>query len=193
MRLVVVIPPPPIVTAAEVRAQLRLDAGDDDAFLDGLIAVATAHIDGPDGWLGRAIGVQTLEAQLDGFYDGGRTEIMLPCRPVIEIVSVTYDDASGAAQVVLPAGYGLLGDIGLYPKPGITWPQAGAVRVRYRAGYPTVPASGDTPAKSTVPAPIRHAILMMVARLYASRGEDHATSLMHDKTAERLLAPYRVF
>lgn len=187
MRVVVVTPPEPVVTASEAIAQLRLDITGEDELLDGLIAAATANIDGPDGWLGRAIGMQTLELHVPDFCGG---LIVLPCMPIVSLTSVTYLDAAGVAQSVA-TGDAYLVDRILCTRAGWSAPatayRADAVRIRYVAGYP------DQDGKSTVPASIRHAILMMVARLYASRGEDHATSLMEDRTVERLLAPYRVF
>lgn len=187
MRLVVITPPEPVVTPAEAVAQLRLDVTGEDYLLAGLIAAATAHIDGPNGWLGRAIGMQTLELHVPDFCGG---LIALPCMPIVSLTSVTYLDAAGVAQSVAAEDAYLVDRI-LCTRVGWFVPatayRADAVRIRYVAGYP------DQAGKSTVPAPIRHAILMMVARLYASRGEDQAANLMEDRTVERLLAPYRVF
>jgi hypothetical protein len=58
MTLVVVTPPAPIVSLAEVKRQARVESAftDDDDLFTGLIAAATAALDGPGGWLGRALG-----------------------------------------------------------------------------------------------------------------------------------------
>lgn len=61
MTVAVVTPPGAIVDAPTARARLGLDASVDDATLSALIAAAQATVDGPNGTLGRAIGVQTLE------------------------------------------------------------------------------------------------------------------------------------
>lgn len=73
MRVIVVEPPKPVVTWEEADQHLKLDGDTSQkSFVEGLIAAATAHIDGPDGWLGRALGVQTLEAQVDPLSRSGQ-------------------------------------------------------------------------------------------------------------------------
>ncbi|GJD58144.1 head-tail connector protein [Methylobacterium dankookense] len=68
------------------------------------------------------------------------------------------------------------------------------VTVRYRAGYPSTGTGADR--KTTVPAPIRHAILLMVGHLYSNR---EAVSALPAKPEElpfgvsALLSPLRVF
>ncbi len=62
--------------------------------------------------------------------------------------------------------------------------------VRWRAGYPTVDG------RSTVPAPIRHAILLMVGHLYGSRDAVTTTAAQPAQLplgVEALLAPYRIW
>lgn len=187
MRAFVVAPPAPIVTWEDADKHLRL-AGDTDeqTYVQSLIAAATAALDGPEGWLQRAIGVQTLEARADEFDACGLT---LPCRPIISITSVKYLDADGAEQTLAADQYELMGSEVL-PAFGVTWPTAGdhreAVRIRYQAGY------------ATVPAPIRAAILLMVGDLYEFResahtGSNQASAIPMSTTVERLLASYRVW
>ena len=152
MRVAVITPPTPILTAAQAKAHLRVEGDAEDAYITDLIAVATAWIDGPDGWLGRALGVQVLEAVLPS--DRWRGERRLPLPPLVEIVSETPADD-------------------------------GATIVRYRAGY----------ADGAVPAPIRHAILLMVGHLYENR---MAVTVATGMTAlpmgvDALLSPYRVW
>ena len=180
MRIVVVEPPSPVVSIEEAKAHLRIDGDDEDVLIAGLIAAATGHIDGPDGWLGRAIGPQLLELRLDGD-ECGRC-VSLPLPPVIELVSITYTDASGATVNADLAAFALY-DNDLCPAgASFPWPSGvsrrEAVRVRYRAGYPTLPPA------------IRVAILLMVGDLYVNRqgGSDAGTA-----AAAALLHPYRVY
>ena len=56
MRVFVVTPPEPVVSIDEAKDHLRVDGDGEDALIEGLVAAATGHIDGPNGWLGRAIG-----------------------------------------------------------------------------------------------------------------------------------------
>lgn len=187
-RVAVVTAPAPIVTWEEANEHLKLDGDTSQrAHVEALIAAATAHIDGPDGTLGRAIGVQTLEATLDSFcYD----PIALPCRPIIDVESVSYRDRTGAWQVLDPALYELRGDE-LGTAWGCSWPatqafrgRGDAVKVSYRAGY------------EETPAPIRVAILLMVDDLYRHRGDVstlNVTEVPMQVASSMLLQPFRVY
>ena len=188
MRVRVITPPDPVVTWEDADAQMKLSGDESDKpYVEGLIAAATAHIDGPDGWLGRALGLQTLEARFCG-YDVGRY-VRLPYPPFVQLMSVSYLDASGAT---LPVALDELDSFGadLAPLSG-SWPWAGAalrreaVRVQYVAGY-----QGD------IPAPVRVAILMMVADMYRNRvtTQAGAQSVVPMSTkVEDLLSTFRVY
>lgn len=190
MSIVVVDPPEDLVVSLEeTKAHLRVDHDDDDDYIERLVEAATATIDGPSGWLGRCLVSQTLEWRGSGFgLCGGR----LPYPPVAEIESVKYDDDVGAEQVVADASYRLVGQPSqprLILAHGASWPSARcedeAVRIRYTAGYG---------GPQDVPAPIRHAILLMVSQLYENReaaSEKPQTELPFAVTA--LLSTYRVF
>jgi len=185
MRVVVVAPPDPVVTWEEADAHLRL-GGDtsQQPQVEAMVAAATQHLDAPDGWLGRALGRQALEARLDRF---GGCPIALAYPPIVSIESVTYLDGTGAEQVCDADVYELRGAV-LGTAWGKSWPSTGchpeAVRIRYVAGY------------ETLPAPIGAAILIMTADLYAGRDEFLAGALATvpmSITVERLLAPYRIW
>lgn len=186
MRVLVVTPPDPVITLQEAKEHLRVRSAHEDALIDGLIAAATGHIDGPDGWLGRAIGVQTLEARF-GWHESGYDFLSLPYPPVIDLVSVEYLDVAGATRAVLAAELALMGSTLAW---GTTAPWVGgsldreAVRVRYRAGYETLPPA------------IRAAILLMVGDLYENRSTTTSGSsnpIVISTTVERLLAPFRLW
>ena len=191
MSVRVITPPEAVVSLAEAKAQLNMgedDPGTDDALISGYILAATANLDGPaGGWLGRAIGAQELEMTLDGF--PAWAPVRLPFPPIIEMVSVKYDDTSGAEQTVDPARYRLT-PAGLSLVAGAYWPTSaavwGAVRVRYRAGY----------APGKVPAQIKQAILLLMADLYANREarlNTAAGKVEDNPTVERLLNTLRVY
>lgn len=187
-RVVVVTPPKPVVKLDDLKKHVKVEHDDDDILLEAYLAAATGHIDGPDGWLGRALGIQTLEAGLDGFvYD----PIPLPCRPVLSIDSVRYEDVTGMWRDLAPDVYELRDDM-LGTAWGKSWPGTrgyrGASRstvIRYRAGY------------ETVPAPITVAIMMMAADLYKFRESSVAgvsvTKVEIPLAAQMLLNPFRVF
>ncbi len=202
MRIIVVEPPAAILTYQDAVARLKLDGDDDEqADVEAMIAAATAHIDGPDGWLGRALGPQTLEIRFDGFDEFARHgAIFLPCPPTIDVISVTYVDPVGAAQTLAADAYELLGRE-LIPAFGQHWPvvrhQREAVRIRYRAGYAADPSAD--PLVARVPAPITAAILLMVGDLYSNRETtvdaraSAAVEVPMSTTVTNLLAPYRMW
>ncbi|MCC0809052.1 phage gp6-like head-tail connector protein [Methylobacterium sp. W2] len=135
MRAVVVVPPDPLITTAQAKKHLRVEHGDDDEYIADLVAVATGWLDGPEGWLGRALGLQTLELVTPAW--AWASDRRLPLPPLVEIVSETAAADERSTTVRFVAGYGFTGD-------------------------------GDE-KKWLGPAPIRHAILLMVGHLYANR------------------------
>ena len=181
---VITAPTTPLVPMDVLRVHLRVDSAEEDALITAYLAAASAHIDGPAGWLGRSIGVQTL--QLTGSGLCGR--IKLPCGPVRSVASIDYVDPAGADATVPEADYRLVDDY-LVLARGASWPALrgddGGVRIRYEAGY------GDPP-----PA-IAAAVMLMTGDLYANReGAINGTISAEVKmstTVEALLAPFRVW
>lgn len=204
MSVVVITAPAPIVTPGDIPG----DHDDDDARVRALIAAATEQIDGPTGWLGRALGPQTLELRLDRFYDCGRAEIGLPYPPLISVESVKYDAVDGSEQTIPSSSYGILGGRGIYPKPGFAWPSVrenGQVRIRFKAGY-------DGPTTGDVPERVKQAIILIANEMKAASAENlflasedvvgvssqryavsTAASEVVQRAVERLLAGLRVF
>ncbi|EJL21899.1 head-tail connector protein [Novosphingobium sp. AP12] len=184
MRVFVVTPPEPVVSLDEAKAHLRVRHGAEDDLIKAYVAAATGHIDGPEGWLGRAIGMQTLEVREDVFRDCMR----LPFPPIVDIVSVKHLDAAAAEVTILPSEYEVRGLL-IGSAFGKRWPsvlaQPESVRIQYRAGYDTLPPA------------IRAAILLMTGDLYANRETTAAgtstASIPMSTTVENLLQPFRVF
>ncbi|MHA0333667.1 head-tail connector protein [Sphingomonas aquatilis] len=183
MRVVVVEQALPVLSLVEAKEHLAVDSDDNDALIAGYLDAATAHIDGPDGWLGRSIGVQTLEARCDVFRDA----MQLSYGPVLDIVSVDYLTPGGTAAVVAPVDYEVRGWI-LGSAFGRRWPAVGAhpeaVRIKYRAGYDDVPPA------------IKAAILLMTGDLFRNRdtvAATTATQIPMSTTVMNLLAPFRVW
>lgn len=165
---------------------LKLEDADEEQIVQAYAEAAVGVIDGPGGWLGRALGVQTLEARLDGF---GCELLALTCPPLIEIVSVKYDDVDGVEQTLAADVYEI-DPAGVALARGKSWPATaygrGVVRVRYEAGY-----------EVGIPAAIRSAILLMVGDLYANRETGVVGTVSADvkmsTTVDNLLSPYRVW
>lgn len=195
------------------KLHLREESNDQDALISLLIETVTASLDGPDGWLGRALLPQTLEIQFGspeqqfgshrypvggwfwhGFW-GEHAEITLPLPPTTSVTSVKYIDSDGVEQTVDSATYALESrgtKSVIVPNYGVFWPfsrwQRDAWRVRFVTGY----ADSDH-----IPAPIKHAILMMVGHLYQNRAAvtDGRVNQPFEMPmgVEALLAPYRVY
>lgn len=198
--LSVVTPPAPVVSLDQAKAHLRVDAPDDDAMIALYVAAATAAIDGPDGWLGRALGQQSLVLTAPAFPGCGGCdwssctpgwtthhpdEVRLPYPPIQSVTTVSYlDAATGTRIVVDPASYALFDRV-LFPLAGQPWPSAAcrpdAIRIEFVAGYAT---------SEQVPSDIRAAILLAVGALYANRVDASAAP---DLVSKRLLSNHILF
>lgn len=150
------------VTLTEAKAWLDISYTEKDTVITGLIATATAHLDGWTGILGRCLCEQTWRQDFDRF----ARCLRLPLAPVISITSVKYDDENGDEQTVSSSDYALLvDDLGPYVKFGdeFSFPALSAarpaVRVTYLAGYADISGS---PKTSSVPDDIKHAIALLV-------------------------------
>ncbi|MDO1560415.1 head-tail connector protein [Brevundimonas sp. 2R-24] len=181
MAAVVVTPPEPFLSLDEAKAHLRVDHDDDDVLIGALIAAACGALDGPQGWLGRAVGEQTISETADWFADCMR--LSLP--PVTAITSIEYVDGDGATQTLDGAVYVLGTDGRVRLAPDQSWPsvraQREAVTITYTAGY------------ATVPAPIKAAALLLLGDLYANRETGIAGDLKPSPTIEMLISPYRTW
>ena len=145
------------LTATEVKAQARIDGTDSDDLLDSYIVAARAFV---EDYCGIKLVSQTVVLRCSSFCD----LIDLPIAPVTSVASITYLDSAGAEQTLAGTVYeGVLH--GLEPhirlKINQSWPSirsaTDAIRVTVSAGY------------STVPEPIKHAMLMLIANWFDSR------------------------
>jgi uncharacterized phiE125 gp8 family phage protein len=180
-----------VLTLAETKAHLRVDEDDEDAVIAGLIAAATARLDGRDGILGRCLAEQTWELGLAAFPAAEAGAILLPLPPTIAVDSVKYLDGAGAEQTISSALYavspgGIAGDTVL-PLAGswdyLTAARPDAVRIRFRAGYATLPKN------------IRLALLLMIGDWFEHRGTAVVGQSVAElaNAADALLAPYRLY
>lgn len=150
------------ITLTEAKAWLDIGYTEKDTVITGLIAAATAHLDGWTGILGRCLCEQSWRQDFDSF----ARCLRLPLAPVISITSLKYDDADGVEQTVSGSDYSLLNDdLGSFVRfsndfaiPSLSNSRP-AVRVTYVAGYADI---SGTPKTSTVPDDIKHAIALLV-------------------------------
>jgi uncharacterized phiE125 gp8 family phage protein len=183
--LKLITPAEPVVLWGEVAAHLRLDDDTEQALVESYVAAATQHLDAHYGILaGGTLGVQTWEMYLDAFPAG---PILVELSPLIDVVSVDYVDADGATQTVDPVNY-VVDDKGrdgwIVPVAGYSWPATlsaiNVVTVRFRAG------------SAPVPAPLKHAVLLLTGHLYDSREAVTPVTLNEIPIGVyNLVAPYR--
>lgn len=147
------------VTLTDAKLHLRVDHSDDDTLIASLITAARQQAEHRTG---RRFGVQTWQRAYDAF---PAWSLMLPDPPVIEIVSIKYDDQDGAEQTLAPADYRLRP----HSEPGVVlpvkaWPTAaaepGAVRVTYRCGVDATDARWQS---------LRAWMLLAIGTWYAQR------------------------
>lgn len=176
-----------VVTLDEVKAQLRITSDDKDDMIATMVAAAVNELDpAGGGYLGRALRPQTWEFRLHSFYarGNGRLAIPSPCGaaielpipPLIEIISVKYDDVDGVERTLTENtdfkvfGAGGLGKQSIAPLYGKVWPYARffpeSVRIRFTAGYD----KADNP--DPLPGAIKQAVHLAVRNIY-SLGEQN--------------------
>lgn len=147
------------VTLAEAKAQCRVDGADEDARLNSYITAARQLA---EEFTGTRFVSQTAVLRASCFAD----LCHLPLAPVSAVTGITYLDGAGDEQTLATSVYESV-LIGLEPtirlKINQSWPNirtaTDAVRVTVTAGY------------STVPEPIRHAILLTVCEWFDDRSQ----------------------
>lgn len=187
-------PASPVVSLDECKAHLRVDYADEDGLITALEAAAVSHIDGPDGYLGRALIEQTIKATFSGFpkNDGA---LQLPCPPLIEVTDVTYLDGDGAEISLAATDYRTVPSrtarAKIVPAVGAGWPAAtdgpDTVAVTYKAGY--------GPQAADVPKAIHQAILLMVGNFYENREAVVTGTIVSELplAVRALLGNYRIY
>lgn len=158
------------VTVAEAKAHLRVDTSDDDTYIGTLITAAREWC---EQYLDRTLVHTQWVMRFDKFPDNGTEDVPLPRPPMVTsgtatAVSLTFTAESGSTSTYSTASYRV--DRNATPGSvktlyGQAWPahlwDDNAISVTWWAGYG---ASG-----SSVPAAIRHAILMLVSHWYETR------------------------
>lgn len=175
-------PANPLISTDDAKAHLRIgDDLDADEYLDGLVAAATAQIEGPDG-IGIALVTQTWRLSLDGLPCDA---IRLPLGPAQSIVSITYLDEAGQTQTLDPALYTIDTDQNpavLCRAYNAVWPatrcQPGAVKITFTCGF------GDN--AEDVPADLRQAATLLVEAIVDPQSAERCA-----KAAQAILNRYR--
>lgn len=159
--------------------QVEADALPDKTLIEALILTARSMA---EEITGRQLMPATWELLTDEFIEG----IELPKQPIQSITSITYRNNTTIAtladtQYLLDTAGGRL--VTLTPDDAVAG--LNSVQIKYVSGY-----TGAT----TVPAPIKQAILMMVGHWYENR-QDVVTGTIAPPlpmASQYLLAPYRI-
>jgi len=190
------------VTLAQAKLHLRIDNTDDDALISNLITAATRWA---EDYCDRTWCHTQWTMRLDSFYgsvgspvqfglraDGSNIEgrqgtvpnldVELPRPPVVTAttataVAITYTPAAGASTATLAATEYRVDRTATpgacRPLYGLTWPShlvdQNSITVTWWAGY-----SADG---TSVPAPVKSAILMIVAHLWSNRDAAQESAL----------------
>lgn len=172
---------PPVATPVsltEVKRQLQIVGNDDDELLLRLIYVAAETI--RDNCKIAMI-TETRRLTLDRF----PCEIRPDRAPLIAVTSITYSDTNETTQTLSSSLYTVDTQSRpgrIIPAYGESWPTTlyheNAVAVTYTAGYGSAPSS--------VPYALRHAVLLVVQRLF--EGCENEKENCH--AVESLTAPF---
>ncbi|HWE18271.1 MAG TPA: head-tail connector protein [Hyphomicrobiaceae bacterium] len=175
------------VTLAEAKAHLRVDTNAEDTLIASLVVTSRLHVEAA---VGLALITQSWSWFRDAWPPGAALD--LPLRPLQSIAAVRLYDETGAASTLDPATYFLDGagnPARLVRRGALAWPRPGrianGIEVAFTAGY--------GPAVADVPAPIRQAVLLLVAHWYEHRSplEVGAHAEPVPDMVTELLAPYR--
>jgi uncharacterized phiE125 gp8 family phage protein len=150
------------ITVSEAKAHLRVDGSDEDTLIASLILTSRLHV---ETGLGLALITQSWRLTLDRW--PCEKDLDLPLRPLQTIDAVRVLPAEGAAVVMASTNY--IADRASVPprlvRTGPIWPQpskaANGIEIDFTVGYG---ATADL-----VPAPIRQALLMLIAHWYERR------------------------
>jgi uncharacterized phiE125 gp8 family phage protein len=155
------------VTLAEAKAHLRVDTSDDDTYIGTLITAAREWC---EQYLDRTLVHTQWVMRFDKFPDSGIHPVELPRPPMVAsgtatAVTVTFTQEAGTTSTYSTAEYRVDRNAtpgAILPIYGSTWTphrqDDNAISVTWWAGYGATGAS--------VPAAIRHAILMLVGHWY---------------------------
>lgn len=190
--LEVTAPSNPPMSRDEAKDHLHVLNDDDNDYIDSLIEVVRKKIDGADGYLGRCLITQTWDCFLDWNFPDGDRSIEIPLGPLQSVTYIKHTDTDGVVQTVNSSVYTV--DIKtarsrILPAYSQYWPSCrdivNAVQIRGVFGHGLTDAS--------IPAPIKHAMKLMIGHLYENREETTTLDLSAlPQGVAALLEPYRL-
>lgn len=173
------------VTADEVKNSANVDGSEFDAKLSIIIPALTRRA---ESLTGRVFIARDLELVLNGF-PVAEVDLQLPM--VSSIKSVKYVDTAEEQQTLATDRYTLDGDSlpsFLLPARGMAWPEtlatAGAVRIRFTAGY--------GPAAADVPEEVRLWIIAYAVQILENPDGMESKDLQPQRYVDGLLDDFRI-
>lgn len=171
-----------VIALEEAKLYLKIDTNDDDVLITSLISAAEQTIE-------RFTGRKLLISDFRYVLDDAENEIIIPFSPLQEITKIEVVAEDGTVSEVDSSIY----DVDLSPdqlgriklKPEYSWPDHrgfASFIISGKAGYGT--------DASSVPAPLKTAILIALAILYENRGQVESQTLIDSISG--LCWPYRV-
>jgi uncharacterized phiE125 gp8 family phage protein len=173
------------ITVAQAKAHLRIDDATQDILIASLILTSRLHIEAA---LGLALIQQSWRLTLDTAAPSSPPPpaITLPLSPVITLSSIRTTAADGTVTTLAPSAARLdPGPPARVIAAASSWPSAATVSLAFVAGF--------GPAAADVPAPIRQALLLLVAHWYEHRDpiEIGCSDTAIPQAVSSLLHPYR--
>ena len=144
----------PAVTMSEAQAYVRIETGEEEAVLAGLIRTASALC---ESFVNQVVVARQFAVELPA---SGRWE-RIAVTPVRSVTSVEAVDSAGAAAPLASGSYEV--DIDFNGDGWVRVPTSGPTRVRVSG------TAGIAADENGVPEAIRQGVLRLVAHLFASR------------------------
>lgn len=182
------------VSLSEAQAWLRVDSQDDATELTTLITTARQIV---EDFTGRALLTQTWRLVAsewpEGRFAGVENVVQLPRSPLASVTSVKYYPENGGAQATFAStNYHVVTALtpgAIVLADGASWPDLAvrpdAVEVNFTAGEASA---------ATVPAGLRHAVLLVLAHLYELRSPVNVGNIVNELpfSLRHLLESHRV-
>ena len=158
------------VTLTEAKAHLRVDSTDDDVYIATLITAAREWV---ESYLDRTLVHTQWVMRFDKFPDSGIEPVELPRPPMVisgtaTAVTVTFTQDQGSTSTYSTAEY----RVDRHATPGTILPIYGSTWTPHRQDDNAISVTwwaGYGPGGSSVPAAIRHAVLMLLGTWYERR------------------------
>ena len=177
----ILITPPSVepLSLVQAKAWLRIQHADEDDLVAALVVAARQAV---ERHTRRALLPQTWRLVCDAFPEAG---LALPVTPLRSVAAVRVYTSDAVAAAVAPASYML--DLSR-DDPWLRFLVAPPTPGRARAGCEVDVVAGYAADPTGLPGPLVHAVRLLLARAYESRGDaDEAPP----QDVAALLAPYR--